>query len=123
MCTPKPRVAPESIPTAAWASDSMLPGVTWPPGSEVLVGAVEHRHPLSRDSLLALAFLLLSPCLSPAFSLLPPSRSCHNICSVRVLEGSMTSVSRLSQSDRLDDPNILVQPIRTSKCVLVQRGL
>lgn len=32
----------------------------------------------------------------------------------------MTSVSQLSQSDRPADLNILVQPIRTSKCVVVQ---
>lgn len=47
------------------------------------LGAVEHRHPLSGDSLLAFSSPLLSPCLS--VSLLPPSRSCHNICSVWVL--------------------------------------
>lgn len=43
--------------------------------------AVEHQHPLSRDSLLAPSSLFLSPCLSPVLSLMSHSCSCHNICS------------------------------------------
>lgn len=35
---PEPHVPPDSVLPAAWASDSMLPGVTWLSGSEVLVG-------------------------------------------------------------------------------------
>lgn len=38
MCTPNPRAPPGCILPAAWASDSVLPGVMWPPRSEVLVG-------------------------------------------------------------------------------------
>ncbi|KAG7508515.1 hypothetical protein JOB18_015208 [Solea senegalensis] len=106
----------------------MLPRVMWPSGSEVLVGAVTISTRVrvlqgpSEHKSLADVTLLKGKISKQECAERPLLRGVESVLrfTKRFVACRATSVTRFSQSDQPDDLNILVRPIKTSKCVVVR---
>lgn len=88
MSAPGPLLLLRSSAVAAAAAAGESPH--WHAGGDLELWSTGTLSQGTRSPLFPFSFFLLV-CLLRSLSLLPPSRSCHNICPARVLEGDRRS--------------------------------